>query len=129
MRLLYAASLALLVLAHGGLGAAPGRRVPEGKGVQYSVQDREVVADQHNTFIEANSAPLKSPKGPKLAQVARAIGSDSVVFVKQHRLLTVALFIGIVLLAWSIRLSSKLVRLLFPVGLFKMLICRPLRCV
>ncbi|KAL8439097.1 hypothetical protein Efla_003144 [Eimeria flavescens] len=65
--------------------------------------------DEGPALLDVPVAPLKAPKAPKLIPLAHAVFVDSCKFVLHHRLLSLAVLLGIILLVWNFKLNKELV--------------------
>lgn len=108
----YVACFALWLLARGCLASFPSLNDRERETEHYQqIHESQFIADGSSTSVEIPSLPLKATEGPALGGLLRAAASDGTSFVKHHKILSVAFFVGILLLAWSFKLSRDLVGL------------------
>lgn len=68
----------------------------------------QFIADGSSTAVESPFLPLRAPAGPELGGLLRAAASDGVMFAKHHRILSLAVLLGMLLLAWNFKLSRDL---------------------
>lgn len=74
-------------------------------------QQQQLLHDTSLAAIEeATTGRLASPRRPELLKVVKTAGSEVSVFVAQHRTLSIALFVGLIILAWSLKLNREMVR-------------------